>query len=257
MLLKRILASSGLYAPAKRAYRTFIRRKVGRHVRDVSRHYSQFVSKGDLCFDIGANMGLRTEALIRLGARVVAVEPQECCLQELSRMFRCDPKVTIVPYAVGATMGTANLYPSKSHHLSSLSTQFVDAARATERHANDQWEHAVEVRLTTLDALIAKFGTPAFCKIDVEGYELQVLSGLSRPIATIAFEYHPWCVEDAIGCIERLTGLGEACFNYIVADDLRFCEREWMSASTLVSTLRDRSAIPDEDFGDIYARFPK
>jgi hypothetical protein len=38
--------------------------------------YRNFIRNGDLCFDIGANIGTRTEAFLELGAKVVAVEPQ-------------------------------------------------------------------------------------------------------------------------------------------------------------------------------------
>ena len=42
--------------------------------------YSQFIRPGDLCFDVGANKGARAEIFLRLGARVVAVEPLPKCI---------------------------------------------------------------------------------------------------------------------------------------------------------------------------------
>ena len=38
--------------------------------------YSELIKKDDLCFDIGANYGNRSEVFIKLGAKVVAFEPQ-------------------------------------------------------------------------------------------------------------------------------------------------------------------------------------
>ena len=38
--------------------------------------YSGFINKGNICFDIGANYGNRTEVFLKLGSEVIAVEPQ-------------------------------------------------------------------------------------------------------------------------------------------------------------------------------------
>lgn len=44
------------------------------------RFYEQFIRPNDICFDIGANMGNRTEVFLKLGAKVIAVEPQSECV---------------------------------------------------------------------------------------------------------------------------------------------------------------------------------
>ena len=49
----------------------------------------------------------------------------------------------------------------------------------------------MDVAVTTLDALIARFGVPAFIKIDVEGAEPDVLAGLSHAVPVLSFEYLP------------------------------------------------------------------
>jgi hypothetical protein len=59
-----------------------------RQRRSQTRFYSQFVSPGDLVFDIGANVGDRTAVFVSLGARVVAVELYEDSASKLSRRFR-------------------------------------------------------------------------------------------------------------------------------------------------------------------------
>ena len=54
-----------------------------RRDREMLRFYSRFIHKGDLCFDVGAHMGNRTEIFLKLGANVIAVEPQEDCINQL------------------------------------------------------------------------------------------------------------------------------------------------------------------------------
>ncbi|NBW88000.1 MAG: FkbM family methyltransferase, partial [Planctomycetia bacterium] len=83
--------------------------------------YAQFLTASSLCFDVGANMGNRTKIFRRLGARVVAVEPQANCLAVLHRAFAEDPGVTVLAEAAGAAPGTATLFASDVHTLSSLS----------------------------------------------------------------------------------------------------------------------------------------
>ena len=57
--------------------------------------YQSFVNKNDLCFDVGANMGNRISPLLQIGAKVVAVEPQQQCCRFLQLKF--GKKITIVP----------------------------------------------------------------------------------------------------------------------------------------------------------------
>ena len=55
--------------------------------------------------------------------------------------------------------------------------------------------------VTTLDQLIDRFGIPAICKIDVEGYEFEVLKGLFAANCHVSFEYIPATIALAIACI--------------------------------------------------------
>src|ERR1700678_2497716 len=69
--------------------------------------------KSDLIFDIGANEGAKTDVFLRLGARVVAVEPNDACSRSLKERFlelRITPRpVTIVSRAVSNRPGTEEM----------------------------------------------------------------------------------------------------------------------------------------------------
>jgi FkbM family methyltransferase len=167
------------------------------------------VKAGQLVFDIGANVGEWTAVLLQLGAEVVTVEPQASCVNVLRARFGEDPKVRVVESAVGERVGTGVLHPAvTSSEHASMSDEWRQAAIANRGMPDDGWLEAVEVPLTTIDSLIADFGPPAFCKIDVEGLEAEVLSGVSRPLPAVAFEFHHEMLHVLEQCVGRLAALG-------------------------------------------------
>ena len=139
--------------------------------------YSRFIKKNDLCFDIGANVGRKTDIFLKLGARVVAVEPQPECIHFLQKKYRSNARVTLVGKAVDSDIGEKNIYLSEVNSLSSLSVDWIKASQLSERCDGVTWGKQIKVETTTLDELIKRYGQPHFCKIDVEGYELPALKG--------------------------------------------------------------------------------
>lgn len=76
------------------------------------------------------------------------------------------------------------------------------------------WNKTKKVPVTTLNQLINTFGMPKFCKIDVEGFELEVLKGLTHPIKYISFEFHRILHVNLANCINYIESLGSVVFNY-------------------------------------------
>ncbi|WP_181708412.1 FkbM family methyltransferase [Chthonobacter rhizosphaerae] len=218
----------------------------------LRRLYAGIVRPGDLAFDIGCHVGNRTRALHRLGARVVALEPQPDLHALLARILPAD-RVVLLRKAAGAAPGRLTLAVSSRHPtVSTLSRSWIDQVSRTEGFAGVRWDDAVEVEVVTLDGLIAEHGMPRFVKIDVEGFEPEILAGLSRPVPWVAFEYLPATRSLADACLGRLAALGPYRFNRTEGEDHRFRHADWLDAAAMAAVLAGIGS--DERSGDVYAR---
>ncbi|HVL56632.1 MAG TPA: FkbM family methyltransferase [Burkholderiaceae bacterium] len=220
--------------------------------RRMRRLYRQFVSPGDLCFDIGAHVGNRVACWRALGARVVAVEPQPDFVRILNRLFGSDPNVTVLACALGAAPGRERLQLSlRTPTVTTLSPQWIERVQTAESFAGVEWTLGPSVEIAMLDSLIAAHGEPAFTKVDVEGMELAVLEGLSRPLRALSFEYLPVTREIAIACVQRLGALAEYRYNWSVGESQRLASDRWLGAGEMRQVLAGLSA--DAGSGDVYA----
>jgi FkbM family methyltransferase len=213
--------------------------------------YAQFVRPDDLVFDVGAHVGDRIAVFRRLGARVVAVEPQPALYRTLKLLFGRDAAVTLVPSAIGQTPGNATMRINTDNPtISTLSPAFIAATRDAVGWEGESWSQSVEVAVTTLDALIDAHGVPSFLKLDVEGFELEALAGLSGGIAALSFEFTTIQRDVALDCLERCGALGYTDYNAALGESQAL--GAWRSAAAMADWL---SSLPHAaNSGDIYAR---
>jgi FkbM family methyltransferase len=137
----------------------------------MDRLHSEFIRPGELVFDVGAHVGDRIASFRRLGARVVAVEPQHAMAGVLRLLYGFSRSVAIEEVAVGREPGRARMMINADNPtVSTFSSAFVDAARGAPGWETQRWTGAAEVAVTTLDALMTRHGRPAFIKLDVEGF---------------------------------------------------------------------------------------
>jgi hypothetical protein len=108
------------------------------------------------------------------------------------------------------------------------------------------------VVVTTLDRLIAEHGEPAFCKIDVEGFEAEVLKGLSRALPALSFEYLPMAHEATLKVLDLVSNLGRYEYNYSPVETMKFASGSWLDGPGLVRLLD--TFRPLGRSGDVYAR---
>jgi FkbM family methyltransferase len=207
----------------------------------------QVLGPGRLALDVGAHLGAKSERYLALGARVVCVEPLPACVAELRGRFAGDPRVAVVPCAAGARAGTAVLSVcSRAPYLSTLSTEWKRG-----RFRDEVWDGAVEVGVTTLEALIAQHGPPAFCKIDVEGHEQAVLDGLESRITSLSIEFAREAVDQTAACLRRLGHLGYASFNLALGEGDPFAFPRWVTAHEILAFIAGSS--DPLAWGDVYA----
>lgn len=217
----------------------------------MRRLYGQFIQRDDLCFEIGAHVGNRLLAWRALGARVVALEPQPLLMQTLRRRYGKDAAIILEEKAVGAKPGEATLHIStRTPTVTTMSKDWIARVQKDASFSKVQWDRQVTVPVTTLDALIDTWGEPKFCKIDVEGFELEVLEGLSRPLAALSFEYIPAAIAVATGCINRMEILGRYEYNLAPGESHKLQFDRWLSAEEMTRHLKH---IRDGS-GDVYAR---
>jgi FkbM family methyltransferase len=218
----------------------------------LDRMHARFVGRGDLVFDIGSHVGDRVASLRRLDARVVAVEPQPAPAATLRRLYGRDRGVHIVQAAVGDREGELELHLNLDNPtVSTASTAFIAAADGAIGWQGQRWEHCIRVQQTTLDALIERFGEPRFVKIDVEGYEALVLRGLSRPLASLSFEFTTIQRAVAEAALAECERLGAYRYNAALGESQRLLHAHWLGADAIADWLRRQ---PDAaNSGDIYA----
>jgi len=215
--------------------------------------YGRFVRPGDLVFDIGAHVGDRIAVFRRLGARVVAVEPQPALVRTLKLLYGRDSDVTIEATAVGREAGTVALKINPDNPtVSTASTAFIAAADGAPGWQGQAWTRSIDVPIATLDELIARHGVPAFAKIDVEGFEAEALMGLSRPLPALSFEFTTIQRDVAFACLLRCQALGSFRYNAALGESQELVHATWLSADAIGSWL---ATLPIEaNSGDIYAR---
>lgn len=214
--------------------------------------YSQFVSQNDLCFDVGANIGNRITPILNLGAKVVAIEPQKNCYRYLRYKF--GEKIEIVTNGLGESESIKDFYISDESTISSFSESWIDAVKQS-RFKNSQWNKVEKIEMTTLDILIEQYGVPVFIKIDVEGYELNVLKGLTKPVKMISFEYTvPEQIDKAIDCITQIDKYNSNVeFNFSALESMTFSLPKWLLIDDMIKYINSNNFL-ETGFGDIYAQ---
>jgi FkbM family methyltransferase len=243
----------GLWNIAQRLYYATLNRQKLAQIENEKLFYETLIHPGNLCFDIGANVGDKVNIFLSLGARVVACEPQPFCLDILNARFKGQKDFILVPKGVGIKEEVLTLYV---HRENIGATSFLPDWQSDSAKIED----TIPIQITTLDHLIDKYGVPDYCKIDVEGFEINVLKGLSTPIRLLSFEYHldhsEQEIQKTITCLEHISELTNNALKINVipgSGKVNFLRQNWFSIDEFIPFFSNDLKLDDSFlFGDIF-----
>lgn len=245
--IKRALIAAGLYRTARVLHRHLNKAAMDTYKTDKE-FYSKLLTKpGALCFDVGANLGRISEVLLELGHKVIAFEPQPGCINEMKA--RCRPykdRLHVEEMALGDASCTSTLHLRAGSGQSSLDSGWEGEAVGE-----------IQVPVSTLDRAIQRFGVPLYIKIDVEGWELHVLKGLSQPIPIISFEYHQdrGLMEAAYVCLDHLRSFAKIEVNITPKERSQLALKEWLDPNEFKEAFQAKFLGDGQFlFGDLFVR---
>jgi FkbM family methyltransferase len=213
--------------------------------------YKNTLPKNSLVFDIGAHVGSKTRSMRNAGAKVVALEPQQPFAGFLKKTLPSD--VVFIEAAAGENEAEAQMSVSTKHPtVSSLREDFVSSAGSAPGFKKVKWDQKQLVRITTVDSLISQYGLPNYIKIDVEGFELEVLKGLSHSVELISFEVLAGFPKLAIEVLDRVSQLGEYEFNLVIGEKAIFSWQQWQEKKVVANWIENQS--PSSKSADLFAR---
>jgi len=242
-----VLLSASAVARSLRLYHDPARRPA------LDAWHARLLGPGETAFDLGAHVGDRAASFLRVGAgRVVAVEPQPRLARLLRLLFGRDGRFALEEVLLGPREGEAVMrLNSENPTVATASAAFVDAARGAPGWEGQEWDAELRLPQTTLDALVARHGLPAFAKLDVEGYEAAALAGLNAAPRTLSAEFTTIQRGVAFEVLERLSALGYRAFNASLGESLEWTFPAAIGAAEAAAWL---AALPAEaNSGDLYA----
>src|SRR4029077_4610138 len=153
-------------------------------------------------------------------------------------LYGRDKAVTLVESALGRQPGTIALKLNLDNPtVSTASEAFISAAHDAPGWEGQHWTRTVEVPVTTLDALIARHGAPRFIKIDVEGFEAEVLAGLFRPAPALSFEFNTIQRDIASPSVGGCAAIGYGAFEASLGESLAFVHGRKLDAGEVTDWL--------------------
>jgi FkbM family methyltransferase len=248
---RELFLGSRVFSPLRFGYQFLFDRDRFAHRLKMRSFYSSFIEKGDVVFDVGAHVGRYSEIFTDLGGRVVSVEPNPHCCEQLRRLTKVRD-VRVENCAAGDAPGKLKLRICEDSVLSTVADAYYEEAKRAPIHQGVRWLESVEVEVVTLDQLAQRYGIPSFVKIDAEGYDDHVLAGMSFRPRSLIFEYAQILPEVAARCFETPALSSGYEFNFSRGLELRYVSESWMSGRELRKHLSE--FVGDEAYGDVIAR---
>lgn len=231
-----------------------IKRNETKILEPIQHFYSGFIFSGMKIVDVGANVGNYSQLFLNFGATVIGVEPQTYCQEILKTRFRGNTNFKLIPAASGAAVSSSIIHKSQSHTIASMNKNWIGNVAQSNRFENENWKDEEKVSVTTLDIIIKENFVPDYIKIDVEGYEQEVLKGLNHAVNFISFEITlPEMKQAAIDCVNEISRIGNYVF--VIPDQDKLVEiKQWHSKADILSLLEKLSTGADKISTDIICK---
>ena len=210
---------------------------------------TKLLNSGDLFFDIGAHLGDKSKQFLDKNLKAIMVEPLPQCVDQLKLKFKGKKNIEILQKAVGKTTGNMSLEINTKMPTTSTMAKHWKSGR----FSNEKWDQKITVEMTTLDHLIKIYGEPNYIKIDVEGFELDVLLGLSKKVGIISFEFTSEFLDQSINCLNHLEKIGYKKYNFSIGERRKFFS-EWSNIDDLMRQLKSEIQKDKLLWGDIYCK---
>ena len=205
-----------------------------------------------LIIDIGANVGTFAKFYQGLypNAQIVCVEPNPDLIPILHGLFKGNDKIKIIDRLAASENGKlVDFTLNENHTLSTASKEWKQHSRF-----KSGYYKTIGVKTVTLDAIIKDCGEPNLIKIDVEGFELEVLRGLTKhPDCKIIFEWTEELFYRTVQCIQYLMTLGYSEFGYTMGDNYAEEPKEYTEFNEM-KIFTHINLIGNTAWGNIFAR---
>lgn len=172
IIVRRVGQKIGILRPMQRIWRKIFN---SAYEDGFDKYMLSKIKPNQIVWDVGANVGYFTEKfLFAVGpyGSVVAFEPSPGCVNVLRDKFSTQDNVLIEPIGLSDNEGISDFSIGEgTDPTNGLGVRAVDKA-------------VVKVTISTGDIYVDKYGLriPNYIKIDVEGYELEVINGLSKTL---------------------------------------------------------------------------
>lgn len=208
------------------------------NVKKAENFYSNFVGKGDLVFDIGPHQGEYSAVFLKMGAKVLAVEPRPTFQNMLNQLFDGNQRFMLHNAAVG---GKANMIPMPEDRITPViaALPYADEQQYWQHVMTSSNTKTIDVQIVTLDELVRLYGLPSFCKINIGGFGAEVIRGLSQPIPVLAVDFASYNLERIAEVIRQLQNVDKYEFNWAKEGAFKLEQTIWMNAKALHSSIAE------------------
>jgi len=192
--------------------------------------------KPKVFMDIGANNGTYSQMVLeKLQCHVIAFEPQTSCYKKLKSIADSTGRMSVFNYAIGAENGNVEIFFSGDEdQLATVSKESLEVPYLHNRHYTSEI-----VKVRTLDSFVLEFNEYSLgqnfelidvMKVDVEGFELEVLLGAKSLISSgslkaiiLEYNYHHLIRSHTILDLHRLLE-GYICYRIMPYGGIRMID---------------------------------